>query len=429
MNVNTKSLCRFLWALGLSWLMAASALAQDHLNIQISGVGASQIPVTIAGFANDTGTPQKITDIIKADLARTGLFRLVGTDAVVPESASIDYKQWKANGADALVTGTVQKTANGKIDVRYRLYDLGKASQLSALSMVAPANMTRVTAHKIADDIYEKLTGIKGMFSTRIAYVVKSGREYRLEIADSDGEGRQVALRSSEPIISPSWSPDGTRVAYVSFEAKKPVVYVQNLVTRQRTVVANYKGNNSAPAWSPDGSKLAVALSKNGYTQIYTVNSSGGGLQQLTNTRSINTEPQFSADGRWIYFTSDRSGGRQIYRIGVNGGEAKRVTFAGSYNISPRVSPDGKSLAYISRRGGGYQLYLMDLENGQEQRLSDTSRDESPSFSPNGQFIMYATGAGSRGVLSVVSVDGRVKQRLTMKAADVREPSWGPFMK
>ena len=262
MNVNTKSLYRFLWALGLSWLMAASALAQDHLNIQISGVGASQIPVTIAGFANDTGTPQKITDIIKADLARTGLFRLVGTDAVVPESASIDYKQWKANGADALVTGTVQKTANGKIDVRYRLYDLGKASQLSALSMVAPANMTRVTAHKIADDIYEKLTGIKGMFSTRIAYVVKSGREYRLEIADSDGEGRQVALRSSEPIISPSWSPDGTRVAYVSFEAKKPVVYVQNLVTRQRTVVANYKGNNSAPAWSPDGSKLAVALSK-----------------------------------------------------------------------------------------------------------------------------------------------------------------------
>ena len=427
--MNTKSLYRSLLTLGLSLLVTAHVFAQDHLDIQISGVGASQIPVTIAGFANEAAVPRKVTDIIKADLARTGLFRLVGTDAVLPESASIDYTKWKANGADALVVGSVEKTADGKVDVRYRLFDLGRASQLSALSMVAPAQMTRVTAHKIADDIYEKLTGIKGMFSTRIAYVVRAGNEYRLEIADSDGEGRQVALRSKEPIISPSWSPDGTRVAYVSFEAKKPVVYVQNLVTRQRTVVAYYKGNNSAPSWSPDGSRLAVALSRNGYTQIYIVNATGGGLQQLTNTRSINTEPQFSADGRWIYFTSDRSGGPQIYRTSVNGGDAQRVTFAGNYNISPRVSPDGKSLAYISRRNGGFQLYLMDLENGQEQRLSDTSRDESPSFSPNGQFVMYATGAGRRGVISVVSVDGRVKQRLTMKAADVREPSWGPFMK
>ena len=427
--MNITSFYRSFLALGLSLLMASQALAQEHLNIQISGVGATQIPVTIAGFANEAAAPQKVTDIIRADLARTGLFRLVGTDAVLPESASIDYQKWKANGADALVVGSVEKTADGKIDVRYRLFDLGKASQLSALSMVAPAQMTRVMAHKIADDIYEKLTGIPGMFSTRIAYVVKAGNEYRLEIADSDGEGRQIALRSKEPIISPSWSPDGTRVAYVSFEAKKPVVYVQNLVTRARTVVANYKGNNSAPSWSPDGTRLAVALSKNGYTQIYTVNASGGGLRQLTRTHSINTEPQFSADGKWIYFTSDRSGGPQIYRIGVNGGDAQRVTFGGNYNISPRVSPDGKSLAYISRRNGGFQLYLMDLENGQEMRLSDTTRDESPSFSPNGQFVMYATGSGRRGALSVVSVDGRVRQRLTMKAADVREPAWGPFMK
>lgn len=427
--MNTRSLYRFLLVLGLSFFAAANVFAQDHLNIQISGVGASQIPVTIAGFANDAPVSPKVTDIIKADLARTGLFRLVGTDEVLPESASIDYKKWKANGADALVVGSIVKTADGKNDIRYRLFDLGQSSELSALSMVAPAQMTRVLAHKIADDIYEKLTGIKGMFSTRIAYVVKEGGEYRLEIADSDGEGRQVALKSREPIISPAWSPDGTRIAYVSFEAKKPVVYVQNLVTRQRTVVANYKGNNSAPSWSPDGSKLAVALSRNGYTQIYTVDATGGGLRQLTDTYSINTEPQFSADGRWIYFTSDRSGGPQIYKVGVNGGNVQRVTFTGSYNISPRISPDGKSLAYISRRNGGFQLYLMDLENGQEQRLSDTSRDESPSFSPNGQFIMYATGAGRRGVLSVVSVDGRVKQRLTMRAADIREPSWGPFMK
>ncbi len=428
MNINIRSLIPSFFAFVLSLFVAAHSFAQDHLDIQISGVGASQIPITIAGFANEAGMSPKITDVIKTDLARTGLFKLIGTDVVLPESATIRYKEWKANGADALVVGSVGKTVDGKTEVRYRLFDLGKSSQLSALSMAAPDRLLRVTAHKIADDIYEKLTGIKGMFATRIAYVAKSGKEYRLEIADADGDGRQVALRSNEPIISPAWSPDGTRVAYVSFEAKKPVVYVQNLVTRQRTVVANYKGNNSAPAWSPDGSKLAVALSKNGYTQIYIVNANGGGLRQLTNTRHINTEPRFSADGRWIFFTSDRSGSPQIYKIGIGGGDAQRVTFSGNYNISPRVSPDGKSLAYISRRNGGFQLYLMDLESGQEQRLSDTSKDESPSFSPNGQFIMYATGSGHRGVISVVSVDGRVKQRLTMKAADVREPSWGPFM-
>ncbi len=426
--MNTTSFYRFFLTLALSLFLSAQAFSQDRLNIAISGVGERQIPVTIAPFANENVAPQKVTDIIRADLARTGLFRLVATDAVLPESSSIDYPKWQATGADALVIGSVEKSADGRIDVRYRLFDLGKASQLSALSLVTPPDRTRLTAHKIADDIYEKLTGTKGIFSTRIAYVAKAGKEYRLEIADSDGENRQVALRSKEPIISPSWSPDGTRVAYVSFEAKKPVVYVQNLVTRQRVPVANYKGNNSAPAWSPDGTKLAVALSKNGYTQVYTINASGGGLKQLTQTRSINTEPQFSADGRWIYFTSDRSGGPQIYKIGVNGGEAQRVTFGSNYNISPRLSPDGQSLAYISRRNGGFQLYRMDLTNGQEQRLSDTTRDESPSFSPNGQFILYATDSGRRGSLSVVSVDGRVKQRLSMKTTDVREPSWGPFM-
>ena len=426
----TKNFLRVLATIGLiitTWVLTSVAYAQ--LKIETSGVGASQIPIAIAGFANENIAPQQVTAIIRADLTRSGFFKIIDTSDVLSESSQINYDDWKSRGADALVIGSVQQLADGRFDVRYRLLDTIKSAQLSALALAAPAQYTRVSGHKIADDIYEKLIGVRGAFATRIAYVIKAGKEYRLEIADSDGEGTQVALRSNEPIISPAWSPDGTKVAYVSFEAKKPVVYVQNLVTKQRTVVANYKGSNSAPSWSPDGSKLAIALARDGLTQIYVVNADGGGLRRLTNTNGIDTEPQFSANGQNIYFTSDRSGGPQIYRMSANGGDAQRVTFVGNYNISPRIAPDGQTLAYISRRDGRFQLYALDLSNGQEQRLSDTVRDESPSFSPNGKYIMYATESGRRGSLAVVSVDGRVKQRLTIQAGDVREPTWGPFMK
>ena len=406
-----------------------ASLAQAQLRVETSGVGATQIPIAIAGFADETMAPQQVTAIIKGDLARSGYFKIIDTGNTMSETTSVNFSEWKSQGADALVVGSVHRLADGRYDVRYRLLDTVKASNLSGFGQVAGPDRLRVAAHKIADDIYEKLIGVRGAFATRIAYVTKAGREYRLEVADSDGEGTQVALRSNEPIISPAWSPDGTKVAYVSFENKKPVVYVQDLTTRQRTIVANYRGSNSAPSWSPDGSKLALALSRNGYTQVYVVNADGSNLRQLTNTNGIETEPQFSADGQFIYFTSDRSGGPQIYRMSINGGDAQRVTFTGSYNISPRVSPDGKSLAYISRRDGRFQLYVLDLQSGQELRLSDTGKDESPSFSPNGKYIMYATIAGGREALAVVSVDGRVKHRLTTQAGDIREPTWGPFMK
>ena len=409
--------------------LALPLTSQAQLRVEISGVGASQIPVAIAAFPGEETAPQQITAIVKADLERSGIFKLIDNRDALSDSSAINYSEWKKRGADALAVGSVQRLADGRFDVRYRLFDNVKSTQLSALAFGSQPQLIRLTAHRIADDIYQKMTGIPGIFSTRIAYVTRSAGEYRLEVADADGESVQVALRSNEPIISPAWSPDGGKVAYVSFEAKKPVIYVQNLVTRQRTLVANFKGSNSAPAWSPDGSRLAVALTRDGLTQVYIINADGSGLRRLTNTAGIDTEPQFSPDGSMVYFTSDRSGGPQIYKVSVNGGDAQRVTFSGSYNISPRLSPDGKVLAYISRREGKFQLYALDLTNNQEQRLSDTSKDDSPSFSPNGKYIMYATESGRRGTLAIVSVDGRIKQRLTTQVGDVREPTWGPFMK
>jgi TolB protein len=412
-----------------SCLLSAS-LAHAQLRVEVSGVGSIQVPIAIAGFANENIAPQKVTDIIRDDLTRSGYFKIIDTGVAISESSLVNFDEWKARGAEALVVGSVMQLSDGRYDVRYKLLDTIKSTTLSGLAIATVPQYSRVTAHKIADDIYEKLLGVKGIFSTRIAYVTKSGREYRLEVADADGEGAQTALRSKEPIMSPAWAPDGTRIAYVSFELKKPVVYVHNLMTGQRTVVANFKGNNSAPNWSPDGSKLAVTLTRDGLSQIYILNADGSGVRRITQSSGIiDTEAQFSPDGQNLYFTSDRSGGPQIYRMSVNGGEAKRLTFGSPYNVAPRISPDGNTLAFISRRNGNFQLYSMDLSNGQEQRLSDTNNDDNPSFAPNGKYLMYATESNRRGTLAIVSTDGRIKQKLTIQAGDIQGATWGPFFK
>ena len=415
----------------LAALLCCAALpAFAQLSIEITGAGANRIPVSIADFAGERIVSQALTSVVRGDLERSGWFRLVepGTLATM-EPTALNIGDLKARGADAYVAGGVAATGEGRYESRFRLFDVPKQVSLGGHTYAHGGNQLRSTAHRISDYVYEKLTGEPGVFSTRIAYVVKSTGRFELQVADADGMNAQAALASREPIISPTWSPDGDKLAYVSFEAKKPVVYVHDLASGRRHVAANFKGSNSAPAWSPDGKRLAVVLTKDGNSQLYTLNADGSGVTRLASSSGIDTEPQYSPDGQWIYFTSDRGGSPQIYRISSGGGSAERVTFEGSYNVTPRLSPDGRNMAYVSRNNGRFQLTLMDIATKQSQILTDTAKDESPSFAPNGRTILYASEVNGRGVLGTVSIDGRIKQKLSVAAADVREPSWGPQLK
>ncbi len=418
-------------ALGLMLLLAAP-LARAQLSIEITGAGAQRIPIAVVAFPGEAALGASIASIVRADLERSGLFRGLEVPPLAPqptEAAKVNYAEWRSRLADALVLGSVAARPDGRFEVRFKLFDTVKQQDLSGVAYTLSKDQARATAHRIADFVYEKLIGEKGVFSTRIAYVVKRGNRYELQIADADGLGEETALASFEPIISPVWSPDGKRLAYVSFEAKRPVVYVHSLLDGKRTVAANFRGSNSAPAWSPDGSRLAVCLSREGGSQIFLVNPDGSNLRRLTSSSSIDTEPRFSPDGKWLYFTSDRGGSPQVYRMPAGGGEPQRVTFEGGYNVTPRPSPDGKMLAYITRNEGKFQVALLDLANRQTQIITDSDRDESPSFAPNGRMILLATVTGGRGVLSAVSADGRFKQRLSAAAGgDLREPAWGPFI-
>jgi len=392
-------------------------------------VGTTQIPVAIATFQAEQESPQKVSAVILADLERSGLFRRI--DAASPamdESTRPDLGPFRVRGAEALAVGSVRRLRDGRFDLRYRLWDVIRARDLGGQSYAATAGDLRLAAHRISDQVYEKLTGEKGVSSTRIAYVTRSAGKYTLWVADADGENARSAFVSPASIISPAWSADGAKLAYVSFESRKPVVYVHDVATGQRRLIANFRGSNSAPAWAPNGRTLAITLTQDGGSQLYTIDANGGAPRRLTESSGIDTEPVYSADGRAIYFVSDRGGSPQIYRMPARGGAPERVTFEGSYNISPALSPDGRWLAYISRMSGMFRLHAMELETGRVHAVTDTAADEQPSFAPNGRLIIYATRIGDRESLMTTTLDGKFKTPIAGQPGDIREPDWGPFV-
>lgn len=428
-RIHPAPLCKFFTAAFFVFSLFASN-ARAQLTIDVTTSAGRQVPIAIVPFANEAAAPQNITPIITGNLSRTGLFRLVNTNAIsnLPtEPSEINFVDWSSRSAEALAIGSINALPDGRYDVRVRLFDVAKQSQLAGFSYVVAASQLRATAHKISDEIYEKLIGEKGVFSTKIAYVLKRGPRFELQVADADGFNSQAVLSSLEPIRSPKWSPDGSRIAYVSFESRKSTVIVQDLSTGQRRTISNFRGDNYAPNWSPDGSQLVVALSKDAISQIYVISANGGEPRRVTESASIDTNATFTPDGKDIIFVSDRSGGPQLYSVPVAGGQVKRLTFEGNYNVNPRMSPDGKLVAFVNRDAGRLRIATLELGSGQVSYLTDGPLDDSPSFSPNGRTILYESKAGGRGTLGAVSSDGRVKQRLSSQAGDVREPAWGPF--
>src|SRR5574343_1101084 len=404
--------------------------AHAQLNIEVVGAGVQRIAVAIPNFGGDEALGREIAATVRNDLTGTGLFRIVNTEALVAdENSAVDFAAWRTRGADALATATATKPG-GQIEVRVRVADIVKRGSLGNTVITVPGNNARLAGHKVADFIYLKLTGQPGYFSSRIAYVLKHGTgttaQYHLIVADADGQNPVPVFKYNHPIISPAWSPDGSKLAYVSFEKNKPVIFEQTLKTGARRAVASFRGSNSAPAWSPDGSRLVVALSREGGTQLYSIALATGQATRITSTSGIDTEPAFSRDGQWLYFTSDRGGSPQIYRMPANGGSAQRVTFDGNYNVTGRPSPDGRSLAFITRRDGGFRVATLDLATRQVTVLTDSQREEAPTFATSGQMILYATILGGRGVLAAVSADGQIRQRLSAGNGDAREPAWGP---
>ncbi len=415
------------------------ACADQPLKIVIEGGVENPLPIAIVPFSwsqKSTVTPIDLAAIINQNLARSGRFKVMDQQDLPQRPSSfeaINFADWRKLGMENIVIGELNLNDQGDYDIRFRLVDIYRGKQIAGLKISAKTAQLRRVAHQISDIVFQKLTGVKGAFDTRIAYITvnkkNAKKNYTLQIADADGHHAKILLESPEPLLSPSWSPDGKKIAYVSFEEQNSAIFVQNIFTGRRERIAAFAGINSAPAWSPDGSRLAMTLSKDGNTEIYVMTLRTKSLKRLTNHSAIDTEPVWSPNGQTLAFTSDRSGAPQIYQISVLGGQAKRLSFDGKYNARPNYSPDGKQISLVHGVDGQYRIGLLDLSSGQITLLTNARLDESPSVAPNGDMIIYATMAAQGTQLATVSVDGTIHQRLGLQHGEVREPAWGPFLK
>ena len=418
----------------LAMLWAGSASAE--LLIRVTEGRVDAVPIAVVPFAGAQGAPEDVSQIVEADLHRSGQFKPLPAEDMLsrPSNESeMIYRDFRVLGMEYVVTGSMKALESGGYEVKYALFDVSRQVKLLEESYRPPASQLRDVAHAISDRIYEQLTGIPGAFSTKILYVTYNRNDgknpYQLQYADADGHRVTTILRSKEPIMSPTWSPDGRKVAYVSFENKGlPSIYVHELATTQRERVSSFKGINGAPDWSPDGQKLALTLSRDGNPEIYMLDLNTKALTRLTQHYGIDTEPRWLPDGKSLVFTSSRSGGPQIYKLNINDKSVRRVSFQGAYNARSDVTPDGRYLVYVHRRNGSFNVGVQDLQRGTFNIVTRTDMDESPSVAPNGSMVIYGTQDGGTGVLKAVSIDGRVKVELPSKEGEVREPAWSPFL-
>lgn len=426
MDMTRKHLLSFALIAALGMTVTSNTFAQLHLEIAKAPEEAPKI--AIVPFAND----QSLFPIVENDLNRSGRFS--SSSKNLPATASVDQVQasaWQSAGIPYVVVGNVKPAANNALEVHYQLYDVQKQQYLLNEVLTVPASRVRQAAHMISDAIYQALTGIPGDFSGRIAYVLRNpatpNQRYTLQIADTDGEQPKTVLSSRDPILSPAWTPDAKKIAYVSFETKRPAIYLQDLATGQREVLASFKGLNGAPSFSPDGKSMLFTASMNGNPEVYQMDLTTRQLQRMTNDNAIDTEARYAPDGKSFIFTSDRGGSPQIYRYSFDDSSVKRLTFRGAFNARGTLSADGKNVALVHRpSGSNYKVAIMNISTGIVNILTPTSLDESPSFSPNGQMVVYATYEGSRGLLSIMSTDGRFRMNLPSEQGEVREPAWAP---
>jgi TolB protein len=435
--MNARQIILKIFVIYLSFLPQTNG---QSLSIDITGVGQTQIPIALAPFSVNTEDEQKfsktLNDVVQANLRRTAAFNLLPLPPLNPllrhdlELSAEFFDTWKNLGTHALVVGSIEPGGKKKdVITSFRVLDTLNSIDLGGLSLESPNGSleARTVAHKISDFILESLTGEPGFFSTRIAYVVREGfTKHTLVISDSDGFNERPALQSTAPIISLAWSPKGDKLAYVSYETGKPVIFIHTLITGKRKIFANFKGSNSSPTWSPDGKTLAFVLTKDGSSQIYTASSEGKNLKRITRVRAINTEPTFSSDGKNIFFTSDQGGSPQVYVIERGGKKRpRRVTFKRKFNARPVAGPNGGFLAYVTRIQGNFVVAIKNLKTNEEKILSRGPKDDSPSFAPNGNWLIFSSSIRNKEVLSAVSVDGKVKTRLSLESGNIRSPAWG----